>query len=257
MIEPSNSPPLLAPGDVHLWFFEATQLQACFESLHEDLSVPEQEESDRIVTETERRRFSLYRGGFRRVLSWYEGCRTENIAFSRGRHGKPSHRVMPTGKDRARPDHVASGISFNLTHSHEYSVLAIGRETELGVDVERIRLPRDLSSLTRQFFCSEEVAALEAASPEHRAGLFCSIWTRKEAAVKCMGGSLAEWIGVLQVASHNPGAPILQEGVPELYLTEFAVGPGYLGSLCTVFPSPRITSFTLDCDGWSFRDNGH
>ena len=257
MVEMTSPPPPPAPGDVHLWFFEAATLQPCLESLHGDLSDPDREASDHYVTEVERRRFSLYRGAFRRVLSWYEGCRTANLAISRGRHGKPSHRVVSPVTSPEKREEPDSGISFNITHSHEYSVLAVGLNAELGIDVERIRLPRDLSSLVRQFFCSEEIAAVEAASPEQRARLFCSIWTRKEAAVKYMGGSLAEWIGVLQVTRHNPGSPIVQDGVPELYLTEFTVGAGYLGCLCTDYPSPRITSFRLSCSGWSFRDERH
>lgn len=249
-------PPELGEREVHLWIFESSILAPCIDGLHGHLQPLEQEEAQRYMTTREQQRFSLYRGAFRRVLSWYEGCRPDHIVLQRGRHGKPAHHVLNGEKPHATKcaeETHASDLTFNMSHSHDFGLFAVGRGLDVGVDVERIRLPRGLSLLMDHFFLPDESSVVNGAPDSAKAELFCRIWTRKEAAVKCFGGSLAEWIGILPVAENSFDLTIRHSGLSELHFQELHVGEGYLGCLCTSRPTMNVKLFQLKCDGWSLR----
>ncbi len=271
MYRPTTPLPPLGEGAVHIWIFENSVLEPCRDALHRHLQPAERQEHRQFVTAQGRGLFSLYRGAFRRVLGWYEGCDPEQISLSRGIHGKPVHHIVPRddgpdsggGSDeRERP--IAARLNFNISHSHDYGVLAVTRRQQVGVDIERVRLPESSDSLMDHFFLPAEADIVRFSPVAERATNFCRIWTRKEAAVKSFGGSLAEWIGVLPVATAGFESVVRHEGLADFHFFEFDTLSGYLGCLCTMNSNPaNITALRLTCEGWSFenigwslRDNG-
>lgn len=114
----------------------------------------------------------------------------EAPAFCYGEHGKP---VL-----EAYPD-----IHFNISHCRE-AVACIVADVPVGVDVESVG--RYSESVARYCMSDAEVNEIElSASPQET---FTLQWTKKEAAVKCLGTGinddmkgllLPENIGMLQV----------------------------------------------------------
>ncbi len=82
-----------------------------------------------------------------------------------GPHGKP---------------YVDGELYFNLSHSGEYVVMAVG-DKELGVDVQK---KRSLSQAAAGFFLNPEEQACVKAKPELP---LINLWCRKEAFLKCIG----------------------------------------------------------------------
>lgn len=85
--------------------------------------------------------------------------------------------------DACGKPHAQNGVPFNLSHSGDWALLAVG-EQEIGCDIEQIRLTNTLR-LGKTVFTDAEMAALRQ-SPE-RLGTFFTFWTKKEALLKCMG----------------------------------------------------------------------
>lgn len=78
-------------------------------------------------------------------------------------------------------------LSFNLSHSGELAVLAVG-PAELGVDVEFMGRAVDFLQLSRRFFAQPEWEWLD--TQEDPREPFYRIWTRKEAYIKALGTGL-------------------------------------------------------------------
>lgn len=122
--------------------------------------------------------FAASRVALRSVLSRYVGREPESLGFRYGEHGRPA-----LGDD--------SGIDFNLSHSGELALIAVGTGLRTGVDLQRVEGARDLSGLARRFFAPDEVAALRGLEGDALARAFFRTWTCKEAYLKGLGTSIA------------------------------------------------------------------
>jgi len=112
-------------------------------------------------------RYLQSHGAVRAILARYTGAPLE---FALHEHGKP---YLP----------LAPELRFNLSHSHEMALVAVAREIEVGVDVERLRpLPR-FAEIAERFFPPGEPV------PEDEIAFFRR-WTRIEAALKACGAGL-------------------------------------------------------------------
>jgi len=142
------------------------------------LSEDELERADRFRFERDRRRFVAARSVLRRMLARYVDTGPAAISFEYGQYGKP--------------DVPGAPVSFNVSHSGSYALLAIGPRFELGVDVEVLDVARaDDLLVAKQFFSLREIETLRAHAPSARPRAFLRCWTRKEAFVKARGDGLS------------------------------------------------------------------
>ncbi|MBQ6039804.1 MAG: 4'-phosphopantetheinyl transferase superfamily protein [Oscillospiraceae bacterium] len=89
--------------------------------------------------------------------------------------------------ENGKPLLVDSDVHFNLSHSGEWVVCAVGK-TEIGIDVEEIR-----QTDYQDIYCSfaePEIARLNSTEPDRKADVFYQLWTLKESYVKYCGSGL-------------------------------------------------------------------
>ena len=185
-------PPPLAGGEVHVWLLGLDLPPARLEGLSRVLSADERQRAGRFHRARLRDRFVAARGQIREILAGYVRLPPAGVAFAYGAHGKPR---LPDGAPR-----------FNLSHSEGHALLAVSRNREVGVDIERILPGVDCEGIARRFFSAAEMAALMALPPSARRPAFFAAWTRKEAFVKAKGGGLAIPLAGFDV-SLAPSAP--------------------------------------------------
>lgn len=184
---------------------------------------PEEHERARAFSRPElRRRYVASRGVLREVLAPCAGVEPGALTFGAGPHGKPGLR----GHD---------GLQFNLAHSADLLVLAVGTCGGLGVDVEAIRPMSDAVALARRFFTKREAAWLEAQPVTDREARFFRLWTRKEAVLKACGLGIAHGLDRLELIE-SAGTWKTQTVFPEASssgwtLRELTPAPGYVGAL--------------------------
>jgi 4'-phosphopantetheinyl transferase len=180
----------LENDDVHIWRVSLTPSNTPIDLAGACLSPDEQERARRFHFDHDRERFILAHEALRRILAQYLDILPMAIEFGYGEQGKPNLEPLST----------PSGLSFNLSHSGDWSLIAIAVSRDIGVDVEQLRPNIDLERIARRFFSSSEVNALFALAPELRLEAFYRCWTRKEAYIKARGGGLSIPLGSLDVA---------------------------------------------------------
>ena len=89
---------------------------------------------------------------------------------------------------RGKP-YVPGGREFSLSHSGALAVIALGDGARVGVDVERDRAVSE--ALQRRVLSPEELTL--------GAEAFFLLWTRKEAALKCLGAGVDRSLAGLDV----------------------------------------------------------
>jgi 4'-phosphopantetheinyl transferase len=163
---------------------ESGELDLPAEALEEARSVlsgDERRRADRFLREDDRARFTAARALLRRTLGQALGERPERLAFAYGARGKPA---------LAAP-FDASGLRFNLSHSAGRALLAMARDREIGVDLERIRPVRFGPKIAHRFFSDDERHALDGLTGTAWDEGFFRCWTRKEAFIKAVGDGLS------------------------------------------------------------------
>ena len=81
-------------------------------------------------------------------------------------------------------------MQFNLSHSGELALLAIGQHHPLGIDLEFFSA-RPYEGIGQSLFSTLEMDALSLAHPEIKPLVFFQIWTQKEAFIKACGLGLS------------------------------------------------------------------
>lgn len=101
-------------------------------------------------------------------------------------HEDPVIVKAPQGKPYLKdyPD-----IQFNLSHSKGIALIAITRDTPVGIDVEYNLKPRNIMGIAERFFLPEEFESLKTS--KNPQALFFKLWTRKEAYLKLKGVGIA------------------------------------------------------------------
>ncbi len=177
--------------------------------------------------ERDRDAFCICRGYLRLLLGRYEGLAPDRVQLTRGKYGKPA--LDP----RIHPKH----IEFNVSHSCRWALIALAKGRHLGVDIQKIDAAVDSDLIAQRFFSTQENESIRALPEEMKATAFYACWTRKEAVVKALGGSITRLSNeiIVSTAPHGP-AQILQMppgGADDgWHLYDLPVEDGYAAALC-------------------------
>lgn len=234
--EPSGlSPP--GPNTVHLWRIDLSgslKLSDCLQIL----GAEERQRYRRFRSTRDAGRFALRRAALRRILGSYLGISPESLAFATcNTAGKPC--LAAPLQDRLR---------FNTSSSGDVTLIAVGREGEIGVDVEALRPIADFMQIAKRFFTAGERARLEALPSPQRTKGFYRLWVSKEALLKAVGTGLSGGLERFEVSVDPERPPELlrdAEGTPSLFLYPSDPGSGYFGALALDRPHARIAAYAL------------
>lgn len=187
--------PLLAKAQVHVWCFNMVVDADLRQALYRSLSTEERHKAARLRREEVGQRYIVAHGILRHILAKYLLCTPNEITFRHGTHGKP---YLLHGNN-------PSSLCFNLSHSHDHALLAIIQNGEIGVDIEFIR-PIDALDLARRYFTPKEAAWLISLPNHQHLENFYYLWTRKEAIIKAIGGSVMLDLRHVEIEQPSCGA---------------------------------------------------
>jgi len=166
---------------IHIWGVsleaEADTIEQCWHCLSPEESM----RAARITSEQQRRHFVAAHGALRMVLSRYCDCGPKDLSFQKMASGKP---VLQGTDERTNM------IRFNLSHSRGRALIAVSKEREVGVDLEKVLIDRDVTALAARFFAPQEQVAIGRAAPTAKHVTFSRIWVAKEAVLKARGSGL-------------------------------------------------------------------
>ncbi len=160
------------------------------------LSGAERQRASRFVFDRDARRFIVARARLRQLLAARLGVRPESVELVYGARGKPALALPGTDSD----------LRFSVSHRHEVAVYAFSFGREVGIDVEAVRMIRDVDAIAARSFSRRENEAYRALDPRAKLLGFFNCWTRKEAFVKALGDGLFHRLDRFDV-SLTPGEP--------------------------------------------------
>lgn len=137
------------------------------------LNKEEIDRAERFYFERHQRRFTVARATLKIILARYLLIQPQEINFTYTEHGKPE----------LRND---SALQFNISHSGEMALLAIGQRYPLGIDVEFFS-DRPFEGIAKNLFSPQEILVLQQADLKMKPLVFFHIWAQKEALIKACG----------------------------------------------------------------------
>lgn len=167
---------VIAPDEVHVWLAAVPDDRAP-STLPDTLSDDERARASRFVRPIDRRRFVRARDSLRRVLERYTGVPAAALRFTPSSAGKPSLA------------HEAA-LRFSVSHPPGGIAIALGREREVGIDLEPVRHVPEAPRILRELFPRRVGEAWVALPPAARDDAFIAWWTCLEAYGKAVGSGL-------------------------------------------------------------------
>jgi 4'-phosphopantetheinyl transferase len=164
----------LTAEHIDIWEFPLDQLPATVSSL---LNQDEKAQANRFYFPRHRRRFAVARAMLRMILARYLQQSPQELIFDYNTHGKP----------RVRND---QHMEFNLSHSKDLALLAVGQHSPLGIDLEFFS-SRSYEGIAKNAFSPREHAYLSKVPSYLKSLVFFHIWTQKEALIKACGLGLS------------------------------------------------------------------
>jgi 4'-phosphopantetheinyl transferase len=220
---PPRGLPSLSRDHVHVWCAEVEAASARGGAALTTLTADERAQAGAFYFPADRDRFVVARAALRALLAGYLGLDPGRLRFGSGPFGKPV--VLEDAR-----------LRFNVSHSGGLVLVAVAREREVGVDVERIREDIAIEEMAVRNFSPAEVRALLSQRPEQRTTAFFSCWTRKEAYVKARGDGLHHPLDEFDVSLAPRSAALLEERaapgeVGRWSLQALEVMPGYAAAV--------------------------
>jgi 4'-phosphopantetheinyl transferase len=163
----------------------------------------------------------------------YLGKTNQEINLVFGEKGKPHIGNLPD-------------VHFNISHSGHYVVCAVA-ETEIGIDVERIRNVN--LSIAERFFSPSEIDDLMACEENKRMHYFITLWTIKESYLKAIGRGLTQHLNSFTIIKSRDSYLLTGNEEAEQYGIETQqLNHEYMMAVCAPLPySPaRISYITLN-----------
>lgn len=166
----------LLPHQLHIWL---TDLRSPFGPQSSLLSANELAHAQTFSRPPARERYLQVRAEVRRCLADYTGMAPQDLVFDRTATGKP---VL---------GNVPHPLSFNISHSGDYLVIAVCAGHALGIDLEQVNQRRNWQAIAERYFHQDEVAQLLALPEPEKCAGFYHRWTLKEAFFKARGTGIA------------------------------------------------------------------
>lgn len=165
---------------VHLWYVDLTHCEVQLANYTRTLSAPEAVRARNFVMEDKRKRFIAAHVVLRELIGDYLDYPPADLEFSK----------HPKGKPALSGEAAQSGLMFNVSYTQSTMAIAIGGGREIGVDIERLGLQRDVLAIARRFFSRAEFDNLAHLPTAQRDSAFLTAWTRKEAVMKAHGAGM-------------------------------------------------------------------
>lgn len=195
------------PDEVHVWRADLSE-----EIDIQVLAADEKERAERFRLAEDRNRFAT-RAILRNILGQYSHVPPQSLHFQYTEFGKPF--LAPPA------------IRFNVSHSGDRALLAFSTAHDVGIDIEHLRIERNILQLARAELTPPQYREFLGPSPSAQKDSFYRKWTRNEAAGKALGVGVSVSAGDFGDAS-------------EWTLCDLEVGEGYAAAVAVRSPRMRL-----------------
>lgn len=176
---------------INVWYGRIKTQDDDYSRYWQMLDTNEQHYAQALKNDVIRKRYVAVHGQLKILLTQILNQSSDSIVIHKGLHGKPYLADYPQ-------------LAFNLSHSDNVFMIAIGWYCQLGIDLEKPKVRPNFPALVKKCFAPEEALYWQQLPDEQKTAEFYRFWTRKEAFVKATGFGIA--LG-LQQCVINPEQP--------------------------------------------------
>ncbi|MGZ4957701.1 MAG: 4'-phosphopantetheinyl transferase family protein [Methylomonas sp.] len=176
---------------VDVWSGHLTLETERLKSLADVMSDSEREKAQAFKLPLMRDRYMAARVLIRQTLACYLQTDPASLQFEAGEYGKP---CLTSGS-----------LHFNISHTGDFLLIAVGDFPDIGVDMESIKPRSSMDSLARRCFSDREFDCWRQLRAEQQLRAFYRLWTKKEAFVKAVGRGIALGLDQCEVEMEEGG----------------------------------------------------
>ncbi len=229
----------LSENDVHVWLLDISAAGYRERDFLITLDANERERAGGYRFPDDRTRFITRRVLQRMILGAYLSVSPQQVKFRHAAGAKPQ--LYNDNK---------TALEFNLSFSQNEALLAISKNTVLGVDLEQPQAGRALDLVAKENFTENEHELFHGKVGPEWLQVFYVLWTRKEAMLKAIGQGLS--LSPLLLETTSDAAPVQLKGAAAdfrsdtgWYATTFSTAGGAIASIVTEGKEPRLSFFRL------------
>jgi len=238
--------PTVPLGSIDVWRLrlddaQLDDLSPRYEADRSVLAPDEVARASRFHFAKDRIRFTRCRSVLRHVLGRYLDVAAQGVRFN----------YTPAGKPELAADQNTRGLRFNVSHSDQMALIAVGVGVRLGVDIERMRADVNAAELSERFFSSRERESLRSLPESLRVAAFYACWTRKEAFLKATGEGLAFPLSDFSVSVDPEKEARLEEirgnahAARQWSLIDVHAAVGFRSAVAAESPALAVATFTF------------
>jgi 4'-phosphopantetheinyl transferase len=228
----------IAPDEAHVWKVRLDVDSGKYAELLKTLSPEEQRRAGAFRRAAPRQAFAVARAALRRFLARYLGTAPSEIKLCIDANTKP----------RLAANQNTLDLRFNVAHSGELALVAVTRDCEVGVDVEKFRPVRHACEIASRYFHPEEIKVIVGSPATNRDDVFLQCWTMKEAVLKAVGtgiaNSLEEFVvpcGIDEMATAD--VKVAGHRSRRVFVQRLDVGDDYLAAVAFLESPRRVQLF--------------
>lgn len=175
----SNFNFLIGSDEIHIWNLDFYNLEN-LKKYYDILSKEELLKKNKFQFQKDQIAFGYTRAILRILLSKYLNVSNDKILFKYNDYGKP-----------LLDNSIESNITFNVSHSVQFGLIALTNYDEIGVDIEFKKPDLEFKNIAENFFSEYESKILSELNEKSCQDIFYKIWTRKEAFIKAVGNGMS------------------------------------------------------------------
>jgi 4'-phosphopantetheinyl transferase len=218
-------------GEVHIWSHVLTDSDPFRPHARFVLSTEELTKADAFHFEKDKR---LYESGhvfIRRVISRYTGIEPSNLEIISTENHKP---VLGNAPFK---------ISFNITHSENIIMLAVGFDVDVGVDAEFIMDDFDTDGFVKSNYHPNERVVFQKLNDQNQTDFFYKIWTLKEAFLKLTGEGINAHLSKIDFSGEKASIKYSKGEPKNLWLYSWKRKDNYICSMACDNIQPELKFF--------------
>ena len=219
-----------------VWLIDPQNVHSLLNDNYENtLSKSEQSKASRFIQLPHQIRYKVTHMVLRTLLAQPMQIDAATISFVNGHHNKPELSAN------------LQAPAFNISYTEGRSIVGLGNEAAIGVDIEWLHRPMAIEDMLQTCFSPHEINYITA-RPEAMRTRFFTLWTRKEAILKLTGEGIGEHLPLFEVLDGECVAEkLIIGGHPpdRIFLHSFHLGDGYIGCYASSTPLTALTIYKL------------
>jgi 4'-phosphopantetheinyl transferase len=167
----------LAENEVHAW---VTSIQVNEDRIPQYERLLSDDETRKALSfrfDKDRSMYIVSHGVLRLILACYTRVHPTKLVMSYSLGGKP---CVHTLQEQSR-------VRFSMSHTSSFTAVAVSRNSQVGVDIERIRHVNNQDAILRRYLSAHSMSEFTKLTVHDRQRAFFTWWTANEAFLKAQG----------------------------------------------------------------------